>query len=137
MQDYFEIDDPIQFESDPIELVIEQGIKWYQCPYCPLKKKNKGELKIHVRIHTGEHPYACSICGKTFNRRYHHRDHMLNKHDIVMEKGKPGRPAGEHPYVCSICGKSFYRRYLHKDHMLNEHNIIVEKGKAGRPAFRK
>ena len=74
-----------------------QGSIWkrYQCPYCPIRKISKSNLDDHIRTHTGERPFTCVVCGQTFKRRAHMRDHALNKHNIVLEKGKPGRPVNK------------------------------------------
>ncbi|CAL4091198.1 unnamed protein product [Meganyctiphanes norvegica] len=51
--------------------------KPYECPDCSYRSSTSGDLKKHVRKHTGERPYTCSLCGSKYKRSNHLKRHML------------------------------------------------------------
>uniref|UniRef100_A0A1A9WDF2 Protein krueppel n=1 Tax=Glossina brevipalpis TaxID=37001 RepID=A0A1A9WDF2_9MUSC len=73
------------------------------CPHCG-ESFSLASLSIHIRRHTGENPYKCTVCSKGFPRRQ----------DLVIHERQH---TGERPHVCSACGKSFSRANKLSRHM--------------------
>ncbi|XP_022124292.2 zinc finger protein 90 [Pieris rapae] len=52
----------------------------YSCPLCN-KVFRKKSLREHLRQHTFERPFACTICGANFTRQSSLSNHVKTKHD--------------------------------------------------------
>ncbi|XP_064181109.1 zinc finger protein 484-like isoform X3 [Anguilla rostrata] len=78
-------------------LKVHTDEKLYQCSLCGQCFSRTSTLNLHQKIHTSEKPNKCPLCGKCFSRISE-----LNRHQRIH--------TGEKPYKCPLCGKSFSRR---------------------------
>ncbi|XP_057696869.1 gastrula zinc finger protein XlCGF57.1-like [Corythoichthys intestinalis] len=79
--------------------------KLFPCSECGKVLANRGILNRHMKLHTGEKPFSCPACVKTFSRRYRLVAHIRCCH-----------PQGK-PFHCSLCTQTFHQRQELRSHM--------------------
>jgi len=114
---------------------IKTGEKPFKCPFCEKTFTEKGNSKVHIRIHTNDRPYHCpfkDICKQSFKTKSQLSDHILKhtkikKYRCVECQACFSRKSrlkihlmihrGEKPFQCNICNKRFREKSNFNFHM--------------------
>lgn len=96
-----------------VHMRIHSGEKPFPCLFesCDRRFLGSSERKIHMRAHLGEKPFQCDQCSKAFHNKNHLNMHMRTIH------------SSHRPFGCNECGQSFKLREIYKKHLLTHTGI--------------
>lgn len=60
----------------------------FQCSYCSYSTNYQTNLNNHVRVHTGERPFVCPHCSRTFSRNEHLKKHRCRAQEAAAAAGR-------------------------------------------------
>jgi len=84
--------------------VVHSGERPYKCDFCEKSYNRKDTLDSHLATHSDLKEYICSVCGKQFGRR-----HIRDTHER--------RHRGEKKHGCTYCNKRFMSGQQLKNHI--------------------
>ncbi|GFS81791.1 zinc finger protein [Nephila pilipes] len=71
----------VQSSAPSLENVVRKFVaksKLYDCNQCRYVTNHKGNFTKHMRIHTGERPFVCYICGRGFTQKQAMLSHIIS-----------------------------------------------------------
>ena len=108
----------------------------YDCLVCNQSFKWRSHWKSHLRVHNGERPFQCEICGKTFTRsdglQCHKKVHLkitktcssTNQLHFALEDNTAQVETDtkhNNVFICEHCGRTFVSRVGCRRHTDQKH----------------
>mmetsp|Transcript_16719 Transcript_16719/g.23392 ORF Transcript_16719/g.23392 Transcript_16719/m.23392 type:complete len:450 (+) Transcript_16719:353-1702(+) len=104
MQEDFSSTSPHSNSQSNRKSRAQPGVKPFPCPVCGKRFSQKGNMKMHQRVHTGEKPFVCPTCGKRFSQKGNMQTHTRIH-------------SGVKPFECVECKQAFRQKSKLLAHM--------------------
>lgn len=78
---------------------------------CDREFPRSSQISSHMRTHTGEKPYQCTICEKRFSYCSSLRNHIKGVHEKLR------------PFKCKVCDQAFSKASYLLKHTAKKHEL--------------